>query len=155
MRAVIQLVSQASVTVEQTIIGTIGHGLVVLLGVTTADGEEDVKYLAEKISGLRIFPDQQALMNRSIQEVGGAMLVVSQFTLYGDCRKGRRPSFNQAAPPDQAKRLYLSFIERIKGLGIQVACGQFQAMMEVSLINQGPVTILLDSAKPSAAPASK
>lgn len=154
MRAVIQLVSQASVTVEQTIVGAIGHGLVVLLGVTTSDSDQDVKYLAEKISGLRIFPDQQALMNRSLQEVGGAMLVVSQFTLYGDCRKGRRPSFNQAAPPDQAKRLYHSFIERIKGLGIPVACGQFQAMMEVSLVNQGPVTILLDSAKPITATAS-
>jgi D-tyrosyl-tRNA(Tyr) deacylase len=150
MRAVIQLVSQASVTVDQQVVGAIGQGLVVLLGVSATDNEQDAKYLADKIRTLRIFPDQNALMNRSLEEIGGAMLVVSQFTLYSDCRKGRRPSFNQAAPPEQAKRLYHSFLEIIKAHGITCACGQFQAMMEVHLVNQGPVTIILDSVKPMA-----
>jgi len=147
MKAVIQLVSQASVTVDQQIVGAIDHGLLVLLGVGGADSEKEADYLASKISGLRIFPDHNGQMNHSIQDTGGAMLVVSQFTLYGDCRKGRRPSYNQAAPPERAKQLYHYFIERIKKLGIPVACGQFQAMMEVRLINQGPVTIILDSEK--------
>lgn len=147
MRAVIQLVSRASVTVDQKIIGTIDHGLLVLLGVGCADTEKEASYLAAKIAGLRIFPDQNGQMNKSIQDVGGAILVVSQFTLYGDCRKGRRPSYNQAAPPEIANRLYQYFIERVKALGITTACGQFQAMMEVSLVNQGPVTIILDSDK--------
>jgi D-tyrosyl-tRNA(Tyr) deacylase len=147
MRAVIQLVSQASVTVDQQVIGAIGRGLLVLLGVSCSDTEQDAKWLAEKMSTLRIFPDQEDRMNLSIKDIGGEMLVISQFTLYGDCRKGRRPSFNLAAPPDQANRLYLSFTECVKALGITVACGQFQAMMAVSLINQGPVTIILDSAK--------
>ncbi len=154
MRAVIQLVSEASVTVDQQCVGAIGQGLLVLLGVSATDSEQDAKYLADKIRGLRIFPDQKALMNRSLEEVGGSMLVVSQFTLYGDCRKGRRPSFNLAAPPEQAKRLYLTFIELVKAHGITCACGQFQAMMEVHLVNQGPVTIILDSVKPMAPPAS-
>lgn len=149
MKAVIQLVSQASVTVDQQIVGAIDSGLLVLLGVGCADTEKEADYLAAKISGLRIFPDQGGQMNKSIQDAGGAMLVVSQFTLYGDCRKGRRPSYNQAAPPEKANRLYQYFIERVKDLGIAVACGQFQAMMEVRLINQGPVTIILDSAKTS------
>lgn len=145
MKAVIQLVSQASVTVDQQIIGAIGQGLLVLLGVGQDDTEKEADYLAAKISGLRIFPDQKGQMNKSIQDVSGEMLVVSQFTLYGDCRKGRRPSYNQAAPPELAKRLYQYFIERTTALGISVSCGQFQAMMEVSLVNQGPVTITLDS----------
>ncbi len=147
MKAVIQLVSQASVTVDHQIVGAIDHGLLVLLGVGGADTEKEADYLAAKIIGLRIFPDQEGQMNKSIQDTGGAMLVVSQFTLYGDCRKGRRPSYNQAAPPEQAKQLYQYFIERLKELGITVACGQFQAIMEVRLINQGPVTIILDSEK--------
>ncbi len=146
MKAVIQLVSRASVTVDQQIIGAIDHGLLVLLGVGSADTIKEADYLAAKITGLRIFPDQDGLMNKSLQDVGGAMLVVSQFTLYGDCRKGRRPSYNQAAPPELARPLYQYFIERSRGLGITVACGQFQAMMEVSLVNQGPVTIVLDTA---------
>lgn len=154
MRAVIQLVSEASVTVEQQVVGAIGQGVLVLLGVSATDSEQDAKYLADKISGLRIFPDHKALMNRSLIEIGGSMLVVSQFTLYGDCRKGRRPSFNQAAPPEQAKRLYLAFIELVKSHGIPCACGQFQAMMEVRLVNQGPVTIILDSDKSPNATAS-
>ena len=145
MKAVIQVVSQASVTVNQQIIGTIGQGLLVLLGVGQADTEKEADYLATKISGLRIFPDHNGQMNKSLQDVGGEMLVVSQFTLYGDCRKGRRPSYTRAAAPELAKHLYHYFIERITGLGIKVASGQFQAMMEVSLVNQGPVTILLDS----------
>lgn len=147
MKAVVQLVSQASVKVDQQIVGSIGQGLLVLLGVGQADTEQEAEHLAAKISGLRIFPDQNGQMNKSLQDVSGEMLVVSQFTLYGDCRKGRRPSFNQAAPPELAKRLYLYFIERIAALGITVSCGQFQAMMEVSLVNQGPITILLDSEK--------
>jgi len=147
MKAVIQLVSRASVTVEQTVVGAIGQGLLVLLGVGESDTEKEADYLAAKICGLRIFPDQNGQMNKSIQDVGGEILVVSQFTLYGDCRKGRRPSYNQAAPPELAKRLYQYFIERITTLGISVSCGQFQAMMEISLVNQGPVTILLDSEK--------
>lgn len=147
MRAVIQVVSQASVTVDQHIIGAIDHGLLVLLGVGAADSEKDADYLAEKIAGLRIFPDQANLMNQSIQDVGGELLVVSQFTLYGDCRKGRRPSYNQAAPPDVANRLYQYFLARCRGLGLTVSSGQFQAMMAVTLVNQGPVTIILDSAR--------
>jgi len=147
MKAVIQLVSQAAVSVDQQIIGAIDHGLLILLGVGAADTEKEADYLAAKISGLRIFPDHNGQMNLSIQDTGGAMLIVSQFTLYGDCRKGRRPSYNQAAPPVRAKQLYEYFIERIRELGITVACGQFQAMMEVQLINQGPVTIILDTAK--------
>ena len=145
MKAVIQLVSRASVTVDQKIVGAIDYGLLVLLGVGSTDTTKEVDYLAAKISGLRIFPDQDGLMNKSIHDVGGAMLVVSQFTLYGDCRKGRRPSYNQAAPPELARQLYHCFIERCRSLGITVACGQFQAMMAVSLVNQGPVTIIIDT----------
>lgn len=147
MKAVIQVVSQASVTVNQKTVGAIGQGLLILLGVGQDDSERQADYLAAKISGLRIFPDHNGQMNKSLQDVGGEMLVVSQFTLYGDCRKGRRPSYNQAAPPELANRLYQYFIERIAALGIKVSCGQFQALMEVSLVNQGPVTILLDSEK--------
>ncbi|MDD5759804.1 MAG: D-aminoacyl-tRNA deacylase [Desulfobulbaceae bacterium] len=145
MRAVLQVVSQASVRVDHQTIGAIKHGLLVLLGVGETDSEKEADSLAAKISTLRIFPDHNGQMNKSLQDVGGEVLVVSQFTLYADCRKGRRPSYNQAAPPDLAKRLYLYFIEQVKALGITVSCGQFQAMMNVSLINQGPITIILDT----------
>jgi len=145
MRAIIQLVKQASVTVEDKTIGQIGQGLLVLLGVGKTDTDEDAGYLADKITGLRIFPDDNALMNRSLLDVGGEMLVVSQFTLYGDCRKGRRPSFNQAGPPELANQLYEVFCQKVRGKNIEVATGRFQAMMQVSLVNDGPVTIILDS----------
>jgi len=145
MRAIIQLVSQASVKVDDKVVGQIGQGLLVLLGVGRADTEDDAVYLAEKISGLRIFPDENAQMNKSLLDVDGEMLVVSQFTLYGDCRKGRRPSFNQAGPPEPANRLYESFTRQVQGKNIKVATGRFQAMMQVSLVNDGPVTITLDS----------
>ncbi len=145
MRAVIQLVKEARVRVAGQIIGEIGCGLVVLLGVGQDDTEKDIDYLTKKTAELRIFPDQDKLMNKSLLDVGGEMLIVSQFTLFGDCRKGRRPSFNQAAPPKIAKDLYLKFTDAVRQKGIKVATGQFQAMMEVSLINDGPVTIILDS----------
>lgn len=148
MRAVIQLVSQATVSVEGQVVAAIGHGLLTLLGVGAQDREPDADYLADKIAGLRIFPDQHGQMNLSLAATGGQLLVVSQFTLYGDCRKGRRPSFSQAAPPEAAKRLYLYFIERLRGQGIPPACGVFQAEMSVALVNQGPATIILDSSKP-------
>lgn len=147
MRAVVQRVSSASVGVDGTIVGAIGKGLTVFLGVGAEDTERDADYLAEKIVGLRIFPDENHKMNLSLQDVGGEVLVVSQFTLYGDCRKGKRPSFVTAAPPDEANRLYEYCVERIRGFGIPAATGQFQAMMEVKVSNDGPVTILLDSTK--------
>ena len=147
MRAVIQRVSRASVTVAGRETGAIGAGLLTLLGVHEADGPEDVVWLAEKIVRLRIFDDDAGLMNRSLLDTGGAMLVVSQFTLLGDCRKGRRPSWSEAAPPERARQLYLDFISAVKGCGVVTASGEFQAMMEVSLVNSGPVTLLLDSQK--------
>ena len=147
MRAVIQLVSQATVSVEGQMVAAIGPGLLTVLGVGAQDREPDADYLADKIAGLRIFPDQHGQMNLSLADTGGQLLVVSQFTLYGDCRKGRRPSFSQAAPPEAAKRLYLYFIERLRGQGIPTACGVFQAEMSVALVNQGPITIILDSAQ--------
>lgn len=147
MRAVIQRVSKASVTVNGRETGAIGAGLLTLLGVHEADKQQDIVWLAEKIVNLRIFDDEAGLMNRSLVDTGGAMLVVSQFTLLGDCRKGRRPSWSEAAKPEQAKYLYLDFIEAVKSCGIVTACGEFQAMMEVSLVNSGPVTMLLDSQK--------
>lgn len=147
MRAVIQLVSQASVTVEDQLVSAIGPGILILLGIGHSDTEKEAHYLAEKIATLRIFSDHKGLMNKSVQDVGGEILVVSQFTLYGDCRKGRRPSYNQAAPPETAKRLYLYFVEYIKKFGCPVSCGQFQATMAVQLTNQGPVSIILDSDK--------
>ncbi len=146
MRAVIQLVSEASVKVDGSATGEIEYGLMVLLGVGKSDTEKDAEYIANKIVGLRIFPDHEKLMNRSLADVNGEMLVVSQFTLYGDCKKGRRPSFSHAAPPDQADRLYQYFMNKVQNLNIRVASGKFQAMMEVSLVNQGPVTIIIDSA---------
>jgi D-tyrosyl-tRNA(Tyr) deacylase len=147
MRAVAQRVSRASVTVSGRETGTVGAGLLVLLGVHDADGPQDVVWLAEKIVNLRIFDDAAGLMNRSLLDTGGAMLIVSQFTLLGDCRKGRRPSWSEAAPPERAKFLYLDFIEAVKKYGVPTASGEFQAIMEVSLVNSGPVTVLLDSQK--------
>ncbi len=145
MRAVVQLVSQASVSVDSEITGAINKGVVVLLGIGKTDQESDADYLAEKIVNLRIFPDQEKLMNKSLMDVGGEMLIVSQFTLLGDCRKGRRPSFSQAAPPDMAQNLYNHFVSKVVKLGIKTATGVFQAMMQVSLINSGPITIIIES----------
>jgi D-aminoacyl-tRNA deacylase len=147
MRAVVQRVSRAKVTVNEWIAGEIGMGLLVLLGVGQADTEADVSYLAEKIAGLRIFEDDDGKMNRSVREVGGSVLAVSQFTLYGDVRRGKRPSFDDAAPPDHARRLYELFVERIRAAGLRCETGRFQEMMQVELVNEGPVTILLDSEK--------
>lgn len=147
MRAVIQRVSSASVTVEGAVVGSIGAGLLVLLGVGQGDTEADADYLAEKIANLRIFEDAEGKMNLSLLDAGGAALVVSQFTLYGDVRRGRRPSFTSAAPPDEADRLYQYCCARLAALGIPIARGVFQAMMSVALVNEGPVTILLDSGK--------
>ena len=145
MRSVIQRVSRAQVSVDDRQIGTIGYGLVVFLGIHTRDGEKDVQWMANKIKGLRIFDDDRGLMNRSLLDIGGEMLIVSQFTLYGDCRKGRRPGYSSAARPEQAEPLYEHFVEHIVQAGIKVATGQFQAMMQVDLVNDGPVTLLLDS----------
>ncbi|MDH3390359.1 MAG: D-aminoacyl-tRNA deacylase [Desulfobulbaceae bacterium] len=147
MRAVVQLVKKASVTVNESVISEIGYGLLVLLGVGKNDTPGDAQILAEKIANLRIFPDQEKLMNLSVLDIGGEILVVSQFTLYGDCRKGRRPSYSAAAPPERAEELYETFIRETAKLNIPVASGKFQAMMNVQLVNQGPVTLLLDSAK--------
>ena len=146
MRAVIQLVKKASVTVENKTTGSIGQGLLVLLGVSGSDTEKDVAYMVNKIVNLRIFPDAEGKMNLSVLDIGGEMLVVSQFTLYGDCRKGRRPSYSRAAPPEPADALYRSFVAQA-GDYLPVATGTFQAMMEVELINDGPVTLLIDSAQ--------
>ena len=145
MRAVIQRVSEAGVTVEEEYTGRIGHGLVVLLGIAADDTETEADYLAEKIVGLRIFPDAEEKFDRSVQEVNGSILVVSQFTLYGDCRKGRRPSFSAAATPDKALPLYEYFVNALKSKKVSVATGRFQAMMAVHLVNDGPVTLILDS----------
>jgi len=147
MRAVVQRVRRASVTVEGRTVGAIGQGLLVLLGVGREDTERDADYVAAKIRDLRLFADADGRMNRSVAEIGGAVLVVSQFTLYGDCRKGRRPSFIDAAPPDKAEEFYQQFIRALSNTGISVRAGIFQAMMDVELVNDGPVTILLDSSK--------
>ena len=147
MRAVIQRVSRASVVVEGRAAGEIGAGLLVLLGVGRADNPESAAYLAEKIVNLRIFSDAAGKMNLSLLDVSGSALVVSQFTLYGDTRGGRRPSYIQAAPPEEANALYLEFVRSMRGLGIRVETGVFQAHMQVELVNDGPVTILLDSEK--------
>lgn len=147
MRAVVQRVSRARVTVNEQITGEIGLGLLVLLGVAHEDNEADAAYLAEKILGLRIFEDIDGKMNRSVVDIGGSVLTVSQFTLYGDVRRGKRPSFDAAAPPDQARRLYELFVERIRAAGLGCETGRFQEMMQVELVNEGPVTILLDSRK--------
>jgi D-tyrosyl-tRNA(Tyr) deacylase len=147
VRAVVQRVTQAAVRVEGAVVGEIGPGLLALLGVGAGDAEADAAYLADKIVNLRVFPDAAGVMNRSLLEAGGALLVVSQFTLFGDARKGRRPSYVDAAAPDEANRLYRSFVERARASGVSVAEGVFRAMMDVSLVNQGPVTLLLDSRK--------
>jgi len=147
MRVVLQRVKQAHVDVDDATVGAIGMGLVILLGVTGADTERDADYLAAKIVDLRIFPDDAQRMNRSLIDVGGDLLVVSQFTLYGDCRKGRRPSFDQAAPPEQARLLYEYFLERLRSRNITVQSGVFQADMEIHLVNDGPVTFVLDSTR--------
>lgn len=147
MRAVVQRVTEASVTVEGKTVGSIGSGLMVLLGVEQEDTEKDGSYLAEKLAGLRIFEDDHEKMNLSVQQVGGSILLVSQFTLLGDVRHGKRPSFTQAAPPQEADALYEDLADRLRQKGIPVETGQFQAHMEVSLVNDGPVTILLDSRK--------
>jgi D-aminoacyl-tRNA deacylase len=147
MRAVVQRVSRAQVAVKGEIAGEIGLGLLVLLGVSRDDTEADATYLAEKIAGLRVFEDDQGKMNRSVQEVGGSVLAVSQFTLYGDVRRGKRPSFDAAAPPEEARQLYEIFVEQIRAAGVRCETGRFQEMMKVELVNEGPVTILLDSAK--------
>jgi len=147
MRAVVQRVSRARVTVEGRVVGEIGAGLMILLGVGREDSATVAASLAEKVANLRIFEDEQGKMNRSLLEVKGAALVISQFTLYGDARGQRRPSFISAAPPEQAAALYEEFNRALRGLGVTVATGMFQAMMSVELVNEGPVTILLDSDK--------
>ncbi|WP_300670482.1 D-aminoacyl-tRNA deacylase [Desulfoluna sp.] len=145
MRAVVQRVSESAVRVEGEVTGTIKSGLMVLLGVGRGDSEKEALYLADKISGLRIFEDEAGKMNLSLSDVGGAMLVVSQFTLYGDCSRGRRPSFIDAAPPAEADKLYNAFIEAVRFKGISVETGRFQTHMEVSLTNDGPVTLIVES----------
>jgi D-tyrosyl-tRNA(Tyr) deacylase len=147
VRAVVQRVSSANVTVGDRLTGEIGAGLVVLLGVEHNDGPADVQYIASKIRDLRIFPDDNAKMNRSVLDTQGSVLVVSQFTLSGDARNGRRPSFASAAPPQIARALYEDVVRELTASGLRVATGEFQAMMQVALINDGPVTILLDSRK--------
>ena len=145
MRAVVQRVSEAAVRVDGGVVGSIGPGLLVLLGVGRGDAEADADELAEKIAHLRVFPDEDGRMNRSVLEAGGAVLVVPQFTLYGDCRRGRRPSYVEAAPPEEADPLFRRFLEAVRRSGLTVAQGVFRAAMDVSLVNRGPVTLLLDS----------
>jgi len=147
MRAVVQRVSRAEVKVNGEVVGKIRRGLLVLIGVAQSDAESDANYLAEKVAGLRIFEDEAGKMNRSAAEVNGAVLAVSQFTLYGDVRRGKRPSFDAAAAPQQARELYEYFVGRIRAAGLPCETGRFQEMMEVELVNDGPVTILIDSAK--------
>lgn len=145
MRIVLQRVTSAQVEVAGETVGSIGKGLMILVGVTHADTRGDADYLASKVVHLRIFPDDTGRMNRSLLDAGGALLVVSQFTLYGDCRKGRRPSFDQAAAPEQARGLYEYFVQRLQSSNVKVATGVFQAEMEIHLVNDGPVTFVLDS----------
>jgi D-tyrosyl-tRNA(Tyr) deacylase len=147
MRAVLQRVTRASVTVDEQIVGRIGVGWLVLLGVAKGDLDDDADRLADKVAGLRAFEDDAGKMNRSVVDVGGSVLVVSQFTLLGDCRTGRRPSFIDAAEPSQAERLYLRFVDKVRALGLPVETGTFRADMKVDLLNDGPVTLLLDSRK--------
>ena len=147
MRAVIQRVSRGSVTIDRGEIRSIGQGLVVLIGIHPNDTPREIDWMSDKIVHLRIFEDDEGKMNRSLQDIGGQVLIVSQFTLYGDCRKGRRPGYSAAAPPSVAKPLYEQFVNRMKMLSAGVESGSFQAYMEVELVNDGPVTLLLDSAK--------
>ena len=147
MRAVVQRVSYANVKVDGEIIGSIDNGIMVLLGVGTEDNENDIKYLSEKILNLRIFEDENGKMNLSLMDIKGEVLIISQFTLYGDCRKGRRPSFDKAGLPDEAKKLYERFIEVCGESGLKIQTGIFGADMKVSLLNDGPVTLMLDSKK--------
>ena len=149
MRAVVQRVTEASVTVDGTVVGQIGRGFLVLLGIAGDDSEQDVVWLAGKIAGLRVFEDAEGKMNLGLSDVGGAVLLVSQFTLYGDCRKGRRPSFVEAARPEAAVPLYQSMVAELRGLSVPVETGTFQAHMDVRLLNDGPVTLLLDSRRQS------
>jgi D-tyrosyl-tRNA(Tyr) deacylase len=144
MRLVLQRVSSARVLVDGAVAAEIGRGLLVLVGVTHGDTEEQARHLAGKVAGLRVFEDDQGKMNRSVADVGGSVLVVSQFTLYGDCRSGRRPSFDAAAPADQARALYGRFAAEIAALGVPFATGVFQAHMQVELVNDGPVTLILE-----------
>ena len=146
MRACVQRVTEARVTVGSAVIGEIGPGLFVLLGVSALDTAEDAAWLAEKTVRLRVFDDDAGKMNRSLTEVAGELLVVSQFTLYGDCRRGRRPSFTEAAPPDLAADLYKEFVAKVRASGVNVATGRFREHMHVSLVNDGPVTLWIDSA---------
>lgn len=148
MRVVIQRVKQARVEVAGEVTGAIGLGLLVLLGIAVTDSEKDADYLVEKLVNLRVFPDPAGRMNLSIREAGGSLLLVSQFTLYGDCRKGRRPSFDMAASPPMAADLYKYFVDRARKTGIPVEAGIFQALMQVSLVNDGPVTLICDSLQP-------
>ena len=147
MRALVQRVKSATVSVDEDLIASIGRGLVVFLGVGKEDDTGDVEYLVGKIPHLRIFQDEEEKFNLSLMDVSGEILVVSQFTLFGDCRKGRRPSFTEAADPEYARKLYDHFVSRLRGEGLRVQAGSFQAMMMVSLVNEGPVTLLLDSKK--------
>jgi D-tyrosyl-tRNA(Tyr) deacylase len=147
MRAIIQRVSQASVVVDKQTVGAIDQGLMILLGVAQGDTSKDIVYLADKTAGLRIFEDDNNKMNLSVEDVGGSILVVSQFTLLGDCRKGRRPGFTDAAPPELADTLYEEYVDALRNRGITVATGVFRANMQVALVNDGPVTIMLDSRK--------
>jgi D-tyrosyl-tRNA(Tyr) deacylase len=147
LRSVIQRVSSASVSVDGQVVGQIGRGLLVLVGVAEGDTAADIEYTAAKVRDLRIFPDDEGRMNRSVVEVGGSVLVVSQFTLLGDVRRGRRPGFDAAASPDLAKALYDQLVERLRSDGLPIATGVFQAHMAVALVNDGPVTILIDSKK--------
>lgn len=148
MRAVLQRVSEARVEVEGSVTGAIGNGLLVLLGVAKYDTRADAEYLADKIAGLRILPDEAGKMNRNVAESGGSLLIVSQFTLYADCRRGRRPGFDLAAPPEQARNLYEYFVNACRMRNLPIATGVFQASMSVHLINEGPITIILESEKP-------
>jgi D-tyrosyl-tRNA(Tyr) deacylase len=145
MRAVLQRVTQARVRIDGEVVGEIGRGLLVLLGVARSDTLEQTRWLAEKVAGLRVFADTDGKMNRDVSEAGGGVLVVSQFTLFGDCQKGRRPSFIEAAPPELAVPLYEAFVNALKALGIPTATGRFGAMMQVELINDGPVTLIVES----------
>ena len=147
MRIVAQRVKNARVEVDGGLVGSIGPGLLVFLGVGKGDVETDADYLVEKTVGLRVFPDEAGKMNRSVQDAGGALLIISQFTLYGDCRKGKRPSFDHAAAPEAASRLYEYFVARARATGVPVATGTFQAHMDVHLVNDGPVTLVYDSEK--------